>query len=79
MDSELKAKERLDLRGVRCPFNFVKTKLKLEEMQRGDLLEVILDEREALSNVSKSLKDEGHQILKLEKMEEAFLLIVKKM
>ncbi|PIP67687.1 MAG: SirA-like domain-containing protein, partial [Candidatus Omnitrophica bacterium CG22_combo_CG10-13_8_21_14_all_43_16] len=31
----------LDLRGVICPVNFVKTKLKLEEMNIGEILEVL--------------------------------------
>lgn len=34
----------LDLRGVICPYNFVKTKLKLETMEAGQLLLVRLDE-----------------------------------
>ena len=33
----------LDLRGVICPYNFVKTKLKLETMEQGQILSVILD------------------------------------
>ncbi|MBI3994565.1 MAG: sulfurtransferase TusA family protein, partial [Nitrospirae bacterium] len=34
----------LDLSGVACPINYVKTKLKLEELEIGQRLEVILDE-----------------------------------
>ncbi len=34
----------LDLRGVLCPLNFVKAKVKLEEMQEGQVLKIILDE-----------------------------------
>lgn len=78
MDSKSEVRERLDLRGVLCPLNFVKTKLKLEEMKSGDILEVILDEGEAINNVPRSLKEEGHQVLKLRKIDGAFLLIVKK-
>lgn len=71
-------KERLDLRGVRCPMNFVKTKLKLEQMGSGQILEVILDEEEAVRDVPKSLKEEGHRVLNLQKVKKAFLLTVKK-
>ena len=39
---ELKIDEKIDLRGVLCPTNFVKTKLKLEEMQSGQILELYL-------------------------------------
>ncbi|HEX4966923.1 MAG TPA: sulfurtransferase TusA family protein, partial [Nitrospiraceae bacterium] len=34
----------LDLRGVICPYNFVKTKLKLEAMAQGQILSVLLDD-----------------------------------
>jgi sulfite reductase (ferredoxin) len=40
--------EELDLKGVACPFNFVRTKLKLEEMESGDILAVILDDGEPI-------------------------------
>ena len=54
--------EELDLRGEVCPYTFVKTKLKLEEMESGDDLIVLLDDATATANVSKSLRNEGHQI-----------------
>ncbi len=60
------AKHELDLSGVACPINFVKTKLKLEEMQSGDQLDVILDDGEPIENVPRSVKDEGHKVLKVE-------------
>ena len=56
----------LDLRGVLCPINFVKTKLKLEEMSEGEVLDVILDDGEPMRNVPRSVKAEGHRILHVE-------------
>ncbi|MFA4906249.1 MAG: sulfurtransferase TusA family protein [Candidatus Margulisiibacteriota bacterium] len=61
---------KLDLTGVPCPLNFVKTKLKLEELKSGELLEVVLDDGEAIVNVPRSVKDEGNKILKVEKLKE---------
>ena len=54
--------EELDLRGEVCPYTFVRTKLKLEEMESGEDLIVLLDDATATANVSKSLRKEGHQI-----------------
>ena len=54
--------EELDLRGEVCPYTFVRTKLKLEEMESGEDLIVLLDDATATANVSKSLRNEGHQI-----------------
>ena len=53
---------RLDLRGTRCPLNYVKTKLRLEEMTSGDVLEILLDAGEAMSSVPRSVRDEGHVV-----------------
>jgi len=55
----------LDLRGVLCPINFVRTKLRLEELDAGEKLEVMLDEGDPIQNVPRSVKEEGHQILKV--------------
>ncbi|HXX75200.1 MAG TPA: sulfurtransferase TusA family protein [Nitrospiraceae bacterium] len=58
-----------DLRGVACPLNYVKTKLKLEMMDAGEQLEVWLDAGEPIKNVPMSLKNDGHKILLQEALE----------
>src|ERR1051325_10288228 len=60
-----------DLRGVACPMNYVKTKLKLEMMEAGELLEVWLDAGEPIQNVPLSLKNDGHKLLLQEPLEAA--------
>lgn len=70
---------QLDLRGVICPMNFVKAKLFLEDFQLGDIVEIILDEGDPLVNVTRSLKEEGHKVLKVEKFDEfSYKVIVQK-
>jgi sulfite reductase (ferredoxin) len=58
-----------DLRGVACPMNYVKTKLKLEMMDAGERLEVWLDAGEPIKNVPMSLKNDGHKVLLQEALE----------
>ena len=53
---------KLDLRGVACPMNFVKTRLKLDKMSTGELLEVLLDSGEPIESVTSSVISEGHLI-----------------
>ena len=53
----------LDLRGVMCPINYVKTKLKLEMMDEGEILEVWLDAGEPIKNVPQSLRNDGQKVL----------------
>jgi sulfite reductase (ferredoxin) len=70
--------EVYDLRGTACPLNYVKAKLKLEGLKTGDVLELHLDEGEAMDNVPKSLKNDGQEILKAEVSDGFFKVIVKK-
>jgi len=77
-DKETVPDEKIDLRGVLCPINFVKTKLKLEMMDSGQVLEVILDDGEPIRSVPRSIKEEGHKVVKVENIEGAYRLLIKK-
>lgn len=72
------ADQELDLRGVMCPYNFVKAKLKLETMESGQVLSVLLDEGEPIRNVPRSMENEGHQVLKVEQVGPAYSVWIKK-
>jgi len=63
---EIKMTIELDLRGEVCPYTFVKTKLKLEEVESGEELVVTFDHAPAVENVPRSLKNEGHKIMGIE-------------
>ena len=76
--SEIKIDKTLDLKSVPCPMNFVKTKLALEGMKKDNVLEVFLDDGEPITNVTASVKEEGHKILKVERMGEYWRLVVEK-
>lgn len=68
----------LDLRGTPCPINFVRTKLKLEQMSPGVLLEVWLDPGEPIEQVPESLTMEGYQIDMIEDRSDFFALKVRR-
>jgi TusA-related sulfurtransferase len=54
--------ETLDLRGTRCPLNYVKTRLRLERMEVGQRLEVWLDHGEPEEQVPRSLRMDGQEV-----------------
>ncbi len=56
------ARLTIDLRGTPCPLNWVKTKLRLEELEPGMLLEVVLDYGNPARNVPRSAETEGHLV-----------------
>lgn len=70
--------QTLDLRGTPCPINFVRTKLKLEQMPPGDLLEVWLDAGEPIEQVPQSLTVEGYTIETIQEQEGFFVLQVRR-
>lgn len=70
--------EKLDLRGEVCPYTFVKARLKLEELESGQDLSILLDDPEATANVSRSLCNEGHEILGMKTVSDGVWRIVVK-
>jgi TusA-related sulfurtransferase len=68
---------QLDLRGTPCPLNFVRTKLKLQQMQPNALLEVWLDPGEPIDQVPDSLVMAGYRIEALEDKDTFFVLQVR--
>jgi TusA-related sulfurtransferase len=54
---------KLDITKDHCPMTFVKAKLKLEQLEEGDILEILLTAGEPLENVPKTCTDQGFQVL----------------
>lgn len=63
--AELQFDEEVDITDVVCPVTFVKAKVALEELEEGQILSIHLNDGEPVQNVPRSIKEEGHQILKL--------------
>lgn len=65
--TDLTPVQTMDLRTTKCPLNFVKTKLALEKLTVGDILEVwILLESQSALNIPKSIEQEGHEVAHIE-------------
>ncbi|MBH8564632.1 sulfurtransferase TusA family protein [Nostoc sp. CENA67] len=69
---------QLDLRGTPCPINFVRTKLRLEQMPPGSLLEVWLDAGEPIEQVPDSLIMAGYQVEKITDCAGYFSLLIRR-
>ena len=78
-EPEFKIDDTIDITDVKCPTTFVKAKVALEELEDGQILSVRLNDGEPVQNVPRSIKEEGHEILKLaDNQDGTFTLIVKK-
>ena len=71
--------DTVDITDVVCPTTFVKAKVALEELDEGQILAITMNDGEPVQNVPRSIKEEGHQILKLrDNGNGTYTLIVKK-
>ena len=77
--SDIKFDDTVDITDVVCPLTFVKVKVALEELDEGQILSIRMNDGEPVQNVPRSIKEEGHQILKLDDNEDGtYTLYVKK-
>lgn len=71
--------EFVDITDKVCPLTFVKAKVSMDELDDGQVLAIRMNDGEPVQNVPRSMKEEGHQILKLNDNEDGtYTLFVKK-
>jgi tRNA 2-thiouridine synthesizing protein A len=69
----------LDITKDNCPVTFVKVKLYLEKLEKGEKLEIYLKSGEPLENVPKTLKEHGYKILNIiNEYENVYKILVEK-
>jgi TusA-related sulfurtransferase len=66
MGEEFTVDKTIDIRGQICPYTFVRSKLAVEKMNVGEVLEIILDHKPAVENVPRSMENEGQKVLKID-------------
>lgn len=55
-----------DVRAYACPITYVKTRIALERIAAGEVLEVWLAEGEPARSVPASAEEEGHRVVAVE-------------
>lgn len=71
--------DQVDITDKVCPLTFVKAKVAIEELDDGEVLAIRMNDGEPVQNVPRSMKEEGHKILKLEDNEDGtYTLYVRK-
>lgn len=67
---------KLDITKEHCPMTFVKTKLELEKLNKGDILEVVLKEGEPLENVPKTVTEQGNKVLEIKNIQDDIYMVI---
>ncbi|GAB6011283.1 sulfurtransferase TusA family protein [Viscerimonas tarda] len=60
---------QLDITKEHCPMTFVKTKIELAKLNKGDILEVLLQKGEPLENVPRTSQEQGYAVLGIDPVE----------
>jgi TusA-related sulfurtransferase len=60
------ASARVDVRAYACPITWVKTRIALDRLGAGEVLEVLLLEGEPVDSVPRSAEEDGHRVLSVE-------------
>ncbi|MBI5043056.1 MAG: sulfurtransferase TusA family protein [Nitrospirae bacterium] len=68
----MKADETIDAIGLLCPVPILKTKMKLQEMETGQVLEVLADDEGFANDLPAWCKKTGNEFLGIEKAENYF-------
>jgi TusA-related sulfurtransferase len=76
---DMKIDRKINIKGLVCPYTFVKSKLAVEDLEVGQTLEILLDYEEASRSIPKSMEDHGQRVLKVEKINDTdWIILIRK-
>jgi TusA-related sulfurtransferase len=67
--TEISATKTLDVRGKICPYPDMDTMTTLKKMEKGEILEVLLDYPLSVERIPRNLKKQKHKLLESEKLD----------
>jgi TusA-related sulfurtransferase len=68
----------VDARGLRCPVNWAKAKASLEELPRGTLVEVLVDDPRSERDLPVAAEAEGYAVLEIEDASTHLRILIEK-
>lgn len=70
--------EQMNLCGVKCPLNWAKAKVRLEDLARGDMLELLLDDSKGRRDIPRAAEAEGYVIVSIHETEGRWRITIEK-
>ena len=70
--------EQLNLYGVKCPLNWAKAKVRLEDLERGDVLELLIDDPKGRRDIPRAAEAEGYAIVGIDEVEGGWRIAIEK-
>ena len=78
MISKIKPNKTLDCTGLYCPEPVFRTRIDLDKMESGKILEVLADDPAAKEDIKSLVKRIGHELLEIESQGSRFRFIIRK-
>jgi len=78
MTSDIKPDKALDCIGLYCPEPVFRTRMKLDEMNQGEVLELLADDPAAEEDIKSLIKRTKHKILSISKEENIIKFLIRK-
>ena len=60
----------LDVRGLVCPYPVIYTRKALSQLKSGEILKILTDNPPSCENVPRAVKDDGHEVIDVVRIEE---------
>jgi TusA-related sulfurtransferase len=76
---DIKIDKFVDCIGLYCPEPIFRTRLALDEIEIGNILEVTADDPAAEEDIKRLVKRLDHEMIKIEKEGETFKFFIKKL
>ena len=68
----------LDVRGVPCPLNWAKAKVRLEDLPRGTELAVVVDDARSVRDMPRAAEAEGYLVLEVVELGDGWRIVIEK-
>ena len=78
MPSDVKPSRTLDCMGLYCPEPIFRTRLELDKMVVGEVLEMLADDPAAEEDIKSFAKRTGHELLELSKRGNVLRFLIRK-
>jgi tRNA 2-thiouridine synthesizing protein A len=69
MSATITPTKTLDVRGEICPYPDVNTMTTLKQMNKGEILEILVDYPMSVERIPRSAKKNGHKVLAVERVD----------
>jgi tRNA 2-thiouridine synthesizing protein A len=70
--------EHIDLCGVKCPLNWAKAKVRLGYLERGDILELLIDDPKGRRDIPRAAEAEGYVIVSIDETDGRWRIAIEK-